>query len=153
MTTEDVEAFKPKKLSDVAAGSQSIALDKSGDLVLFGGSDGTAGVFSVSEKKVTARLEGAGGAVTDVQWIGSRIAIASSSGAVQVFDDGAEVSSFTRHAGAVTAVAVHPSGEILASVGVDKSFVFYDLEKSVVASQTFTNTSESLSSTRIYAAF
>jgi pre-mRNA-processing factor 19 len=59
---------------------------------------------------------------------------------VKIFDvSGAEVASFSSHAGGITALALHPSGEILASVGVDKSYVLYDLSSLKPMSQIFTN--------------
>ena len=116
-----------------------LALDKGGDLALLGGSDGTAGVFSVSQNEVLQTLQGGGGGITDGLWAADRAVIALSTGMVKIFDDGSEVSSFSGHAGKATSVALHPSGEILASVGVDKSYIFYDLETSKIATQVYTN--------------
>lgn len=65
--------------------------------------------------------------VTDTIWSGSKVMLATSKGSVKVIDSGNEVASFSEHAGPATSVSVHPSGEILASVGADKSVVFYDL--------------------------
>jgi pre-mRNA-processing factor 19 len=72
-------------------------------------------------------LKVGGGVITDAVWYGDKPVISTLSGAVKVFEEGQEVAAFTSHAGAANALAMHPSGEILASVGADKSFVFYDL--------------------------
>lgn len=56
-----------------------------------------------------------------------------------MFDSGSEVAQATEHAGPVAAVSVHPSGAILASVGSDKSIVFYELETLKRVSRAFTN--------------
>ena len=80
-----------------------------------------------------------GAPVTDGVWVGSTAAVATSAGTVKIFDSSAEVSSFSVHAGPVTALAVHPSGDILASVGMDKTYVFYDLSTSTKALQISTN--------------
>jgi hypothetical protein len=56
-----------------------------------------------------------------------------------VLDAGQSVASFTNHAGAATGLALHPCGDLLVSVGVDKSFVYYDLEKLTVISQVYTD--------------
>jgi pre-mRNA-processing factor 19 len=53
--------------------------------------------------------------------------IATATGKVKIFDGAAEVATFSSHAGAATAMALHPCGEMLASVGEDKSYVYYDL--------------------------
>lgn len=139
-TAEIIQTYVPiKKSEPLYSGSQSLSLDTSGDLALVGGADGVAGVFSISQNTVVQALKGGKGAVTDTLWVGSRAVIATSAGVVKAFENGSEISSFSSHSGEVTALAVHPSGEILASVGVDKSYVFYDLEASVPATQVFTD--------------
>ena len=79
------------------------------------------------------------GAVTDTLWAGDRAILATSAGVVKVFDNGSEVSSFSGHSGRVMALALHPSGDILASVGVDKSYVYYDLSTSTQVLHVVTN--------------
>ena len=98
-----------------------------------------AGVYQISTNEVIKELEVGPGAVTDAVWAGKQAVISSSTGTVKVFDGRSETSSFSVHAGQVTALAIHPSGEILASVGIDKSVVIYDLENSTHASQIYTD--------------
>lgn len=117
-------------------GATSLAVDEAGELVITGGSDGTAGVYSVSTAKVVESFK-ASGAVTDAVWYGDLPVISTSTGAVKVL--GADETTFTSHAGVTNALALHPCGEILASVGVDKSFVFYDLVARKAVSQVYTN--------------
>ncbi len=115
-----------------------MSVNASGDLALLGGSDGIAGVFSISQNKLVQELP-IGSPVTDTLWAGSKAIVGTSSGIVKAFENGVEVSSFSGHSGAVTALALHPSGDILASVGVDKSYIFYDLTSSVQAFQISTD--------------
>lgn len=117
-------------------GAKSLAVDDAGQLVVFGGSDGVAGVFSIPENKVVESFK-AGGAVTDAVWYGSQPVVSTASGAVKVFGD-SEL-SFTSHAGSANGLALHPSGDILASVGIDKSFVFYDLPGGKAVTQVYTD--------------
>jgi pre-mRNA-processing factor 19 len=56
-----------------------------------------------------------------------------------VHSSGSEVASFSDHAGPVTGLALHPGGLILASVGSDKSFVFYDLSALRTVFRSFTD--------------
>lgn len=77
--------------------------------------------------------------VTCTVWTGSKVILGTSKGSVKVLDSGSEVASFHVHAGAVTGLTVHPGGRILASVGVDKSFVFYDLETLQQVSRGYTD--------------
>ncbi|MCJ1247341.1 hypothetical protein MMC30_004555 [Trapelia coarctata] len=138
--TETIEALKPQKMeAPLYPGSRFLALDRSRDLALLGGSGGIAEVVSISEKKVIQTLKTGSGTVTDGLWAGDRVVLATSTGAVKVFENDLEVSNFTGHAGEVTSIALHPSGEILASVGLDKSYIFYDLVSSTIATQTYTD--------------
>lgn len=116
-----------------------MAIDETGDLALLGGSDGIVGVYSVSQKKVVQALKGSGGGVTDAVWAGSKAVVATSNGSVKVFQDGVDIAAFAVHAGEATAVAVHPSGDLVASVGVDKSYVLYDLCTSTTVTQIFSD--------------
>ncbi|KAE9370489.1 Prp19-domain-containing protein [Stipitochalara longipes BDJ] len=117
-------------------GAKSLAVDEAGQSVIFGGDDGVAGIFSIPENKVVQSFK-AGGAVTDAVWYGSQPVVSTTSGAVKVFGD-SEI-SFTSHAGSANGLALHPSGDILASVGVDKSFVFYDLAGGKPVTQVYTD--------------
>lgn len=56
-----------------------------------------------------------------------------------MLENGSEIASFSDHAGPATGLAMHPSKEILASVGSDKSFVFYDLANLQRATRVYTN--------------
>lgn len=139
-TPEAVAALKAKgKPGSGSPGARSLASDADGQNLLIGSETGTADIYSTTNKKIVGKLEGVEGAVTDAIWDSGRAIIASSAGTVQVFQDGQEAAKFSQHAGAVTALAAHPSSALLASVGVDKSFVFYDLDASKVALQVFTN--------------
>ena len=72
----------------------------------------------------------ANGPVTDAVWAGDKAVVATSTGDVTVFENGSKSASFSVHAGAATALAVHATGDIVASVGADKSYVLYDLSSS-----------------------
>lgn len=147
--TPDVIAnFTPtQKSKPLYTGARTISVDASGDLALLGGNDGIAGVFSISQNKLIQELP-VGNPVTDTLWAGSKAIVGTSSGAVKAFENGVEVSSFSGHAGAVTALALHPSGDILASVGVDKSYIFYDLTSSVQALRIITDSGKTRGSLR-----
>ena len=114
-------------------------MDKSGDLALFGGVDGDVTVYSISKAKVMHHAQ-AGAAVTDVLWVGKTAVVSTAAGEVKGFNGKKEAFSFTGHAGESTALALHPCEEILASVGVDKSYIFYDLSSSSQVLQISTNT-------------
>jgi pre-mRNA-processing factor 19 len=117
-------------------GAKSLAVDEAGHLVVFGGKDGVAGIFSIPENKVVESFK-AGGAITDALWYGNQPVVSTASGVVKILGD-SEI-TFTSHAGSANGLALHPSGDILASVGIDKSFVFYDLPGGKAVTQVYTD--------------
>ena len=126
-TSDTIQQFSQLSQSDaIFTGARTISINTSGDLALFGGSDGKAGIFDLSRNRTTEEFS-LEAPVTYTLWAGSKAAIGTSSGIVKIFENGVPVSSFAGHAGPVSALALHPSGEILASVGEDKSYIFYDL--------------------------
>ncbi|KAJ5946276.1 hypothetical protein N7454_003115 [Penicillium verhagenii] len=139
VTADAISAFKPTETSEpLYPGSRALSIDSTGDLALFGGADGVVGVYSLSQKTVVQTLK-TDGPVTDATWAGNKAIVGSATGTVKVFENGSEVASFASHAGGVTATAVHATGDIVASVGVDKSYVLYDLATNTVITQVFTD--------------
>ena len=143
-TGETVQHFTSlRSIALSYAGSRKFALDSSGDLALLGASDGKAGVFSIHQNKLLQEFD-VGGSVTDALWVGAKAALGTSAGTVKIFENGVEISGFSAHAGEVTALALHPSEEILASVGIDKNYVFYDLKSTTKALQVSTGSGKAI---------
>ncbi|KAK3902948.1 hypothetical protein C8A05DRAFT_43742 [Staphylotrichum tortipilum] len=136
-TADDVAALGQTAYVDLSV-TQASSLDTESGYAVIGGLDGKADIYSVAANTVERTLE-IGEAVTATVWTGSKVVVATAKGAVRVFDGGSEAASFRVHAGAVTGLAVHPGGRILASVGADKSFVFYDLEALAHVSRGYTD--------------
>lgn len=119
-----------------------MSVDSTGELALVGGVDGVVGVYSLSQKSVVQTLK-TDGPVTDATWAGNKAVVSSATGSVKVFENGTEMASFASHAGEATSVAVHATGDIVASVGVDKSYVLYDLSTNIVITQIFSDAGRS----------
>lgn len=135
-TSDSISSYTPAVASEpLHPGGSVLAVHEAGDVVLVGGSDGVAGIYSLSENKLLSSLKAGPGTVTGGVWAGSRAIVSTSVGAVKVFESGQEVASFSVHAGSANAVALHPSGSILASVGEDKTYILYDLESNKVLTQ------------------
>ena len=117
-------------------------MNATGDLALVGGANGIAGVWSIPEKKVLSELDVGSGAITDAIWIDGRAAFATAEGHVKIFQGKNEVANFKGHSGAVAALALHPCKEILASVGPDKSYIYYDLSALSQGFQAYTDSSK-----------
>ncbi|KAJ5874175.1 uncharacterized protein N7529_002605 [Penicillium soppii] len=138
-SSEVISTFKPTETSEALyPGGRALSVNSTGELALVGGVDGVVGVYSLAQKSVVQTLK-MDGPVTDATWAGDKAVVSSATGSVKVFENGAEVASFNAHAGEATAVAVHATGDLVASVGVDKSYVLYDLATNKVASQIFSD--------------
>ncbi|KAL5598708.1 uncharacterized protein BROUX77_006542 [Berkeleyomyces rouxiae] len=134
-TPEAVTTFEKKLSTDVGLPSPS-TLSVSSGYAAIGSLQGDAAIYSVAGDKVERQLP-VGEPVTASVWSGSKLMFATAKGAVKVYDGGAEIAAFTEHAGPVTSLAVHPSGELLASVGADKAVVVYDLVGLRAVTRTF----------------
>lgn len=145
MDADALNSFTPSEQSKASyTGARSLAVNATCDAVLLGGREGKIGVYSISQHTVTEELNVGPARVTDTLWAGTRAIVSTSSGYIKIFDHGQEIATLSGHAGEVTALAVHPSGDILASVGVDKSYIFYDLTSNTVATQVLTDAGKTL---------
>lgn len=141
-TGEEVAALQQVASSQLTvsktAGGSSLALSSESDYASVGGLDARLDIYSLSADAVERTLE-VGEPVSADAWTGSKVIVATTKGSVKVYDGGAEAASFSEHAGAVTGLSVHPGKRLLASVGVDKAFIFYDLETLQRVSRVYTD--------------
>jgi pre-mRNA-processing factor 19 len=124
-----------KTTESLYPGSTKIAVNEAQN-VLFGGADGTTGVYSLTQGKVLETFN-AGSAVTSVAWWGERALVGTSAGTVKVFSNGDDVAQIASHAGAVTSMSVHPSGKMLATAGADKRYAIHELTTFKTVSQVY----------------
>ena len=117
---------------------QTTTLTVQGGYAAIAGLDGDVAIYSVEGDKLERSFK-IDEPVTGSTWAGAKVIFTTAKGTVKVFDSGTEVASFLDHAGPVTGLSVHPSNEILATVGSDKSFVFYDLVNLQRATRVYTN--------------
>ena len=143
-TGEEIAAYSVKSTADTQfTGAMTLAVDESGDSFLCGDSDGDIGVYDLKQNAFTTRSNVGAGAITGGAWAHDKPIVATSSGAVVVTEGGSVKTKFHQHAGAATAVAVHPCGELVASVGADKSYVLYELSNEKVLTQSYTDSGKS----------
>jgi len=137
-TPDIISSLTPVHTSEVIyPGARSVILN--GDLALFGGADGAAGIYSISQQQLLTPLKCEDGPITDAAWFGARPVTASASGSVRIWDEnGSGNMKIGSHAGEATAITIHPCGDILASVGIDKSWVTYDLNTGKAVCQIYT---------------
>lgn len=139
-TAEAIQSFKPiHRTTSTYQGSTAIAVNTASELALLGGSSQTAGIYSIQNGNFSDQITLDAGVVTAVFWAGSRAVIGTEQGAVLLIEKGTEIARFKSHEGAVVALSIHPSGELLTSVGVDKSYVLYDLSSNSQVAKVFTN--------------
>jgi pre-mRNA-processing factor 19 len=137
-TADDVQTYGVTATVDTQfTGAKTLASDESGELFLCGDSDGTIGVFDKQAGAFTTRSNLGAGAILGGAWCSDKQVVSTSSGTVVVAQEGAVQGKFQQHAGAATAVASHPSGELVVSVGYDKSYILYDISAMRVLTQVY----------------
>ncbi|KAJ4392308.1 hypothetical protein N0V93_005933 [Gnomoniopsis smithogilvyi] len=139
VSSDEIATFAPQ-VSETLPVPQASSLATEAGYAAVGGLKGDAAIFSTATGQ-TERTLAVGEPITDTLWHGTKVAFATSKGSVKIFESGNEVASFADHAGAVTALAMHPGGTILASVGADKSFAFYDLNALKRVTKVYTGSS------------
>jgi len=143
-TPDTLSSFEfTDSVSAISTGSKSLALDSTGTTALIGGNDGSLCTFSVQGQEALQTTQPDGSSINSVvaynQGDKPLSIVGKASGEVSILSNGTTVASFTSHAGAVTGLALHPCGDLLLSVGVDKSFVYYNLADMTVISQVYTD--------------
>ncbi|KAK3313579.1 hypothetical protein B0H66DRAFT_503168 [Apodospora peruviana] len=137
--TSDYVAALESTASTELSISQTSTLTIQSEHAVIGSLDGKVDVYSLEANKVERSLD-IGEPVTATAWVENKVFTATSKGTVKAYVSGEEKTSFHAHAGPVTGLSVHPGGRIVASTGVDKSFVFYDIETLAVVSHVYTDT-------------
>lgn len=139
-TADDVASFAVTTSNSLDV-PQTTTVALEGEYAAVGGLAGSVAIYSIAADKAERSLQ-VNEPVTDSIWTGSKVVVATAKGSVKVYDSGSEVASFSDHAGPVTAMALHPGNEILASVGSDKAFIFYDLVNLQRATRVYTSSCE-----------
>lgn len=134
---DEIATFSPQ-ISESLPVPQASSLGADAGYAAVGGLKGDVAIVSLATGQTERTLQ-VNEPVTDTLWHGSKVVFATSKGSVKVFENGGELASFAEHAGAATALSMHPGGTILASVGTDKSFVFYDLNALSRVTRVYTN--------------
>ncbi|KAM9879727.1 cell cycle control protein [Verticillium dahliae] len=134
-TPEELAAFQTTASTTLPVPhTSSLALE--GDYAAIAGPEGNAAIYSIDSDKLERHVQ-VGQPITDTVWTGSKLIFSTTQGTVKVFESGSEIASLAENAGAVTALALHPLGDLLAFVGQDKSIVFYDLSTMSRVSRTY----------------
>ncbi|KAI0481255.1 Prp19-domain-containing protein [Xylariaceae sp. FL0804] len=125
-TPEDIAAFAVQK-SNALPVPQATAVAVEGAYAAVAGLGGDVAIYSIEADNLERSLK-VDEPVTDSIWAGTSVFFSTSKGSVKLFENGSEAASFSAHAGPAIALAMHPGKRLLASVGSDKSFVFYDIK-------------------------
>ncbi|KAI2636551.1 Prp19-domain-containing protein [Hypomontagnella submonticulosa] len=136
-TAEDITSFAIDKTNSLPV-PQSTTVSVEEGYAAVGGLQGDVAIYSIDSDKVERSLQ-VNEPITDSIWDGTKVFFSTSKGSVKIFENGNEIASFSDHAGPATGISIHPSKEILASIGSDKSFVFYDLVNIRRATRVYTN--------------
>lgn len=137
-TSETISTYKLSSTLDARCpGATFLQVNEGGTAALVGSKTGDVRIVRADDSSVLDITSG-GEPVTAGAWIGSRIAVGTAAGKVKVFDGEQELEEFHLHGEDVTGLAVHPCGQLLVSVSLDKSYVLYDLESKSVLTQVST---------------
>ncbi|KAM0281814.1 hypothetical protein ACHAQH_003303 [Verticillium albo-atrum] len=137
-TSEELAAFQTTASTTLPVPhTSSLALE--GDYAAIAGPEGNAAIYSIDSDKLERHVQ-VGQPITDTVWTGSKLIFSTTQGTVKIFESGSEVASLAENSGAVTALGLHPLGDLLAFVGQDKSIVFYDLSTMSRVSRTYCDT-------------
>ncbi|KAH7303295.1 cell cycle control protein [Stachybotrys elegans] len=139
VSADEISAFG-SSASNALPVSQATSLAVAGSYAAVGGLKGDAAIYAIDTDSVERQLA-VDGPVTDTLWTEKQLFFATSKGTVKVYEAGTEVATLSEHAGPATALSIHPGGELLASVGADKSVVFYELSSMKRVSRAFAESS------------
>ncbi|KAK3681067.1 hypothetical protein B0T22DRAFT_502547 [Podospora appendiculata] len=137
-TPDDVASLQQIAQKDLSV-TQASTLALHSDFAAIGGLDGILDIYSLSNNEVERSLE-IGEPVTGTVWVENKIILATAKGAVESYFNGQLTNAFREHSGPITGLSVHPGGRIVASVGTDKSFAFYDSDAGARVSRVYTDT-------------
>jgi pre-mRNA-processing factor 19 len=145
-TAEAVQTYTQRKVfpglhAARSPGISALDLDAKNGLVLTGGNDKNALVFSQSEEKVVATLKGHSKKITHVSWTGrseeagqDMALTASADQTVKIWTAGDKANSYSAvhtlsgHSAEVTGLCVHPTKDYVATASLDSTWAFHDLE-------------------------
>lgn len=125
VTPDEISAFEAETNNALPV-PQATSLDVERGTAALGGLKGDSATYLIEADKIERQIS-VDAPVTATLCAASKVIYATSQGSLKVYQGDDQVAQVTEHAGAVTAVSAHPGGQILASVGSDKSLVFYDV--------------------------
>jgi pre-mRNA-processing factor 19 len=139
VTAEEVAEFTTESSTSLPFSQVSaLTIQEEGSYAAISSAQGDTAIYSVDEGKVERQLA-VNEPVTDEIWTATKLIVSTAKGSVKVYDSGREVASLTEHAGPATGLALHPSGEFVASVGADKLIVFYDIQSLTPVGRCYTD--------------
>ncbi|KAF9361348.1 Pre-mRNA-processing factor 19 [Mortierella sp. NVP85] len=157
VTAEAVQTYAQRKVfpglhAARSPGITSLDLDAKNGLVLTGGNDKNALVFSQSEEKVVATLKGHTKKITQVAWTGRSEEAGMDTALTASVDHTVKVWSASEskahqysvahtlsgHTAEVTGLCVHPTKDYVATASMDSTWAFHDIEtgSTLLTSQT-----------------
>lgn len=146
VTSEEVSSFATET-SNALPVPQTTSLDVAANYAAVGGLNGEAAVYSIEADKLERQVA-VNEPVTGTLWTGAKLVFATSQGGVKIYENGSETAALSEHSGPATALSIHPGGDVLASVGADKSIVFYSLATAERVSRAYTDAGEYTSTDR-----
>ncbi|EGX93877.1 cell cycle control protein [Cordyceps militaris CM01] len=139
VTPSQVAAFEVTATNALPV-AQTTSLDTEGAYAAIGGLQGQAAIYAVAADSLEREIS-VGEPATTTLWTGSKLIFGTSNGGLKVFEAGNQVAAASEHAGPTTGLSIHPSGDIVASVGTDKGLILYELDSLKRVSRTYVDAS------------
>lgn len=140
VTSDELSSFEAETNNALPV-PQATSLDVEDDTAALGGLKGDSATYLIEADKLERQIS-VDAPVTATLFAASKVVYATSQGSLKVYQGDDLVAQATEHAGAVTALSLHPGGQILASVGSDKSVVYYELASMRRISRAYTDSGE-----------
>ncbi|KAG4306053.1 hypothetical protein PORY_000041 [Pneumocystis oryctolagi] len=128
-TTEQIQQFKPSKvIHPFQSEIKVIAVNKQGTMVLVA-SNNILKIYCDMDESPTYSLECDENEITCGLWINDLPVVANANGTIYIYTSlGGNTKKISTHQSKVTAIALHPSEDLLASVTADGEWAFHDLQ-------------------------
>ncbi|KAF4119817.1 pre-mRNA-processing factor 19 [Geosmithia morbida] len=136
-TADVLSTFEPRTTNALPV-PQATSLDTRGTTAAIGGLKGDLAMYLFDSDKLGQQLS-VGEPVTASLTTEIGVVCATAQGSVKVYQGDSLTAEASEHAGPATGLSLHPAGQILASVGSDKSIVFYDLASTKRISRAYTD--------------
>lgn len=124
-TVEEVSHYRELSIGRVDYLPTSLLVND--DYATIGTTEGDVSVYAFDEGVQEQVIQITNHAITGVIRTDAKLIVSTDNGSVHVYQNGMKQAAVKAHIGPITGLAFQPAEDMFATVGVDKSFVFYSM--------------------------